>query len=187
MMILASRSPRRSHLMDTLGLEYTVSPADIDETPRPEERPDALVRRLAVTKAVTVGRLYPNELILGADTVVAWRRVIFGKPRDAAHAQTMLQMLSGTRHEVYTAVAGWRESDGRGLAQVDVTHVTFRILSEQEIETYVLTGEPMDKAGAYAIQGGAGVWVESYEGNLETVIGLPRDVVKRIIVRMQGD
>lgn len=186
-MILASASPRRRRLMEQMGLEFAAVPADIDESPRSEEHPDALVRRLAATKAIAVGSRYPEELVVGCDTVVALGRKIFGKPRDAEHARAVLQMLSHKRHEIYTGVAVWRHREGRGLAAVDVAHVTFRSLSSDDIHAYILTGEPMDKAGAYAIQGGAGAWVESYEGNLETVIGLPREVLRRLLARMTGE
>lgn len=186
-MILASASPRRRHLMESMSLQFLVVPAAVDESPRRGERPDALVRRLAVTKAVSVGQRYPDELIIGADTVVALGREILGKPRDADHARSMLQRLSGKRHEIYTGVAVWQDGKGRGRASVDVARVTFRMLSTEEIDSYIATGESMDKAGAYAIQGGAGAFVESYEGDLETVIGLPRDVLRRLIARAEGE
>lgn len=182
-MILASASPRRRHLLEMMGITFSVIPADIDETPRREERPEALVRRLAATKAVAVGIHHPAEWVIGADTVVALGRTILGKPHDADHAKAMLQMLSGNRHEIYTGVAVWCSARGRGLVAVDVAHVTFRTLTTDEIHEYVASGEPMDKAGAYGIQGGAGAWVASYEGNLETVIGLPRDVLSRLMAR----
>ncbi len=186
-MILASGSPRRKHLMESMGLEFEVIPANVDETPRPDERPEALVRRLAATKAIAVGACNPCAWVIGADTVVALGRTILGKPHDEDQARTMLQMLSGNRHEIYTGVSVWRADQGRGLVAVDVAHVTFRSLSILEIDAYVKSGEPMDKAGAYAIQGGAGAWADSYEGNLETVIGLPRDLLTRLMERIYGD
>ncbi|NMP21247.1 Maf family protein [Sulfobacillus harzensis] len=186
-LILASSSPRRHHLLSQMGLSFEVVPADLDETARPHERPESLVRRLAASKALAVGEKRPEALVLGADTVVALGAQILGKPRDASDAERMLQMLSGTRHEICTGVSVWSGVRGLGYVAVSVAHVTFRPLSPVEIQTYVATGEPMDKAGAYAIQGGAGRWVESYEGNLETVIGLPRDVVERLLKRMAGE
>ncbi len=184
--ILASASPRRRHLLTQMGLEFEVHPADIDETPRRDERPEVLVRRLAVEKALVVAQKHPDALVIGADTVVALGRMILGKPHDADHARAMLQMLSGNRHEIYTGVAVWSGARQRGYASVNVAHVTFRSLTPAEIDDYVATGEPMDKAGSYAIQGGAGRFVESYVGNLEIVIGLPRDVVERLIRRLSG-
>ena len=186
-LILASSSPRRQQLLQRMGLAFEMAPANADETPRRGERPDVLVRRLAATKAILVGEQRPDQVIVGADTVVALGRVIMGKPHDADHARTMLQMLSGNRHQIYTGIAVWSSRLGRGYVAVSVAHVTFRSLSSADIADYVATGEALDKAGAYAIQGGAGQWVESYEGNLETVIGLPRDVVQRLLVRMDGD
>ncbi len=184
--VLASSSPRRRRILEQMGLEFNVQAPDIDETPQRHERPEALVRRLAATKALVVGQGHPDALVVGADTVVALGRVIMGKPHDADHARAMLQMLSGTRHEIYTGVSVWSGLKERGYVIVSVAHVTFRPLSTLEIDAYVETGEPLDKAGAYAIQGGAGRWVESYEGDLETVIGLPRDVVQRLIDRVDG-
>lgn len=174
-------------MLELWGVKFTVVPADVDETPRAGENPGRLVRRLAATKAVTVGKNHPQDIIVAADTVVALGRNILGKPRDEQEAESMLQMLSGNRHEVYTGVGVWRDSIGRGLVQVDVAHVRFRILEPLEIEAYVSSGEPMDKAGAYAIQGGAGAFVESYEGNLDTVIGLSGDVLKRLLTKFYGD
>lgn len=185
--ILASSSPRRRELLTQLGLDFDVVTPNVDETPRLDEAPEALVRRLAVLKAVTVGERYPLFAVLGSDTVVALGRTILGKPRDEDHARAMLQMLSGTRHQVYTGVAIWQGCKGRGYVRVSVAHVTFRHLLALEIDAYITTGEPLDKAGAYAIQGTAGQWVESYEGNLETVIGLPRDVVERLMGRIDGE
>lgn len=186
--ILASQSPRRKTLLEQRGLVFRTVPADIDETPRPSERPDALVRRLAVTKAVLVGQRYPDALVIGADTVVAFGSTILGKPRDGEHARAMLKLLSGSGHEVYTGVAVWRESQSQGIARVDVAQIAFRSLSLGDIDQYVASGEAMDKAGAYAIQGRAGAWVESYRGNLQTVIGLPTDIVVQLIerVRLRG-
>lgn len=186
-LILASASPRRVELLRQTGRPFAVIPANLDETPRRRERPDVLVRRLAISKAVAVGESHPSAVTLGADTVVALGPMMLGKPHDADHACAMLQMLSGTRHEVYTGVSVWSGLSGQGYAAVSVAHVTFRPLSSLEIEDYVATGEPLDKAGSYAIQGGAGRWVESYEGNLETVIGLPRELAIRLITRIDGD
>lgn len=180
-LVLASQSPRRVQLLTTLGLEFVVDPAEMDETARPEERPDALVRRLAVTKALIVGRRHTDSVILGSDTIVAKGTSLFGKPHTALVAEEMLRKLSGTRHQVYTGVALWNPERGRGYVRVAAAHVTFRDLSALEIREYVTSGEPLDKAGAYAIQGQAGRWVTAFEGNLETVMGLPTDVVQKLL------
>lgn len=182
--VLASASPRRIQLLTQLGLTFIAVPADVDETARPKERPQSLVRRLAATKAITVSGHYPDDVIIGSDTVVAQGCQIYGKPRDEAHARHILRQLSGKRHQVYTAVAVYCAQQGRGYVDVVVAHVTFRSLAALEIADYVQSGEPMDKAGGYAIQGQAGKWVTSFEGNLQTVIGLPTDQVKHLIERI---
>ncbi len=180
-LVLASQSPRRIRLLERLGLEFIVDPAEMDETPKSCEQPNALVRRLAVTKALIVGQRHPNALILGSDTIVAKGTRLFGKPHTSDSAEDMLRKLSGTRHQVYTGVALWNPSQGKGHVKVAVAHVTFRVLSALEILEYVASGEPLDKAGAYAIQGQAGKWVTAFEGNLETVMGLPTDVVQKLL------
>lgn len=156
-------------------------PAQTDETPRDGERPDCLARRLAVTKAIVVGRRHPGSLIIGADTVVAEGGQWYGKPKNDQNAREMLRHLSGQRHQVYTGVAVWDPARGWGSTSIAVAHVTFRPLSALEIADYVQSGEPLDKAGAYAIQGRAGQWVVAFEGNLETVIGLPLDVLQKLL------
>lgn len=180
-LVLASQSPRRIQLLKTLGFEFVVDPAEMDETARPQERADALVRRLATTKALIVGQRHPEAAILGSDTIVAKGTLLFGKPHTPDSAEEMLRKLSGTRHQVYTGVALWNPESGKGYVEVAVAHVTFRALSALEILEYVASGEPLDKAGAYAIQGQAGAWVTAFEGNLETVMGLPTDVVQKLL------
>jgi len=182
-LILASGSPRRIALLKAMGLDVMAQPADIDESPRYGEGPQALVRRLAATKALTVAQGFPETLVLGADTVVAVGRTIVGKPHDSDDAMKILAELSGRSHQVYTGTAVYRERSEMGWVHVDVAKVTFRPLTKAEIVRYVETQEPMDKAGAYAIQGEAGNWVESFEGNLETVIGLARDRVEALLTR----
>ena len=167
--------------MEELGLSFDVVSANIDETPRRGEQPRNLVRRLAVTKAVRVGQGYPAAMVIGADTIVAVDDEILGKPHGVTQARAMLQRLSGREHVVYTAVAVWREDANQGTVAVDVARIVFRSLSLGEIDRYVASGEPLDKAGAYAIQGVARHWVQSYQGNLQTVIGLPGDRVMRLL------
>lgn len=186
-LVLASGSPRRRALLSQLGRPFTVEAAEVDETPRPGERPWALVRRLAAMKAVTVGErlAQPGTWTLGADTVVAAAGDILGKPADAAEARAMLRLLSGRTHQVYTGVALWDYGSGQGWVRVAVAAVTFRTLSPLEIEEYVAGGEPVGKAGAYAVQGRAGAWVTALRGNVETVIGLPLDVTQELLALAQ--
>ena len=173
--VLASASPRRAELLRQLGVSFNVVAADIDETLMPHESPRQYVSRLAEEKASTVARGFREEaVVLGADTVVVNRGDILGKPRGSAHAKEMLRSLSGSNHEVLTGIALVRAaSDLLCKTLVVTTEVRFRVVSEEEIARYVATGEPLDKAGAYGIQGLAGVFVESINGSYSNVVGLP--------------
>jgi septum formation protein len=169
-LVLASASPRRRELLSQLGLRFTVSAADLDETPLAGEVADAYVLRLARAKARAVAQRHPGAWVLAADTTVALGSELLGKPSGPAEAREMLGRLSGHTHAVYTGVA----LAGRAEASTVVrTAVTFRTLSAGEIDWYVGTGEPLDKAGAYAIQGRGGFLVAAVEGSPTNVIGLP--------------
>lgn len=170
-LVLASASPRRAALLDQLGVRYTIDPADIDERERAEEAPNDYVRRIALTKAETVcGRRGRAEPVLGADTAVVIDDRIIGKPADYTEAAAILGALSGRWHEVYTGVALVH----RAASIIAVrTRVKFRVLELAEIAAYWDTGEPCDKAGAYAIQGIAGAFVERIDGSYSNVVGLP--------------
>lgn len=178
-LILASGSPRRRDLLRGLGLDIVVRPVDIDESPFPDEKAEPYVRRLAESKARAQGE--PGELILAADTVVAVDGDLLGKPQDEAEARSMLGRLSGRSHEVLTGVALWQPADDRLETEVVSTEVFFHPMSESEIAWYVSTGEPMDKAGAYAVQGLAAVFVERLDGNYSNVVGLPLPTVYRLL------
>ena len=169
--ILASASPRRSELLDQIGIRYLIHPVEIDESPRLNESPLVYVERVAAEKsAVCCEQLGVDIPVLAADTAVVLNGKIMGKPRDFEHGQAMLEALSGTTHQVYSAVS----LRGRQHDQaVNITEVSFRKLTAAEIEAYWLTGEPIDKAGAYAIQGYAGVFVRSITGSFSGVVGLP--------------
>jgi septum formation protein len=177
LLILASASPRRAELLCAAGIDFTTRSADVDETLLPAEAPRAYVERLARAKAQAVAR--PGELVLGADTTAVIGAEIAGKPVDAADAARMLRMLSGQWHEVLTAVALLR--DERARSAVAVTRVKFAELSEAEIAWYVASGEPFDKAGAYAIQGYAARFVEGIEGEYANVVGLPVRLVYSLL------
>jgi len=172
--ILASQSPRRVQLLAQLGLHCEALPADIDETPAPGEAPEVLVRRLALEKgaAIRAREAEDPRPVLAADTIVALDGVVLGKPRDRADALEMLQRLSGRTHEVLTAVA-LLPRGGSPRSVVDRSLVTFRTLGAGEAEAYWETGEPRDKAGAYGIQGRAGIFVTRLEGSYTGVMGLP--------------
>jgi septum formation protein len=171
-LVLASGSPRRLQLLASLGLECEVFPVDIDESPRPGEAPSVYACRLAAEKAAAaVERLGPVPLVLAADTVVAVDGEILGKPADAAEAGRTLRRLSGRAHEVHTAVAASRAGDTS--LRLSTSEVEFRALLDAEIEAYVASGEPLDKAGAYGVQGLAAVFVLRLCGSYSGVVGLP--------------
>ncbi len=168
-LLLASQSPRRSNLLTQMGFSFEIEPADIDETAHSEERAERYVRRLAQTKAQA--RWREGYLSLGADTIVVLDNELLGKPRDEAHCTEMLQRLSGRTHEVATGIA---LCDGNQTkSEVVVSRVVMRPIEMQEAVAYWQTGEPQDKAGAYALQGLGGVFVTRIEGSFSGVIGLP--------------
>ncbi len=176
MIVLASRSPRRRELLERAGIRYVAMPADIDETSRAGESPAALSLRLACDKAEVVAKsvgAFPRRLVLGSDTIVVLDGVVFGKPRDEQDAFRLLRELSGRRHRVITGIAIVDSSDLRTWQRAVETYVTMRPASDQELRNYVATGEPLDKAGAYAIQGSGRRLVAKIEGSETNVIGLP--------------
>ncbi len=183
-LVLASASPRRRVLLSGLGPRFTVRSSEIDETPRPGEAPGAYVLRLAREKARAAGR--PGELVLAADTSVVVDGEILGKPRDDTDAERMLRLLSGREHEVLTGVAVL-DPMGRLVAAIDRTVVRVAPLSAEEIAWYVATGEPRDKAGAYAIQGLGALFVEAVAGNYSNVVGLPIPTVYRLFEELGYD
>lgn len=171
-LVLASGSPRRREMLAALGLELVVRPVDLDESALPGERPEVYVRRLALAKARA--RCAPGEAVLAADTVVAVEGALLGKPRDADDARAMLAHLAGREHEVFTGVALVLGGEPRREAStVERTAVVFAPLAAAEIDWYVASGEPMDKAGAYGIQGRAAVFIEEIHGSHSGIVGLP--------------
>jgi septum formation protein len=168
--LLASSSPRRRELLTMVGIAHEVIPADIDEAYLPGELPLAHAERLARAKAETIAQVDPNALVIGADTIVVIDGEVLGKPRDEAHAAAMLRQLSGRPHEVLTAVAVARGA--RIDSGVETVSVTFRELREDEIRAYIATREPMDKAGAYGIQGYGATIVQRIDGDFFAVMGL---------------
>jgi nucleoside triphosphate pyrophosphatase len=171
--LLVSASPRRADLLRHAGLEFTVLPSDVDETPLPDEAPGDLAERLARAKVLALPAVSYPALAIGADTVVAVAGVVMGKPRDRAEAGRMLRRLAGRVHEVTTAMALRTLPEETILCERVVSRVTFAPLSDREIDWYADTGEGMDKAGAYALQGIGALFVESIVGSYTNVIGLP--------------
>ena len=168
--VLASASPRRRELLASLGLEFTVLVPAIEETAKPDETPRAFAERLAAEKAAAVS-VDPGTTVIAADTIVVQEGTILGKPSDEAHAAEMLSMLSGKTHEVITGVCIRKNAVSRVFSVS--TEVDFRKLTQAEIADYVSSGCPMDKAGAYAIQGGAAHMVRAINGSYTNVVGLP--------------
>jgi septum formation protein len=211
MLVLASASPRRQELLRTAGIPFAVQAADIDESPRDGESPRECAERLAREKALAVFRTRPGDWVLGADTIVVVDETILGKPVDGADAARLLGLLSGRTHRVITGVClvgptAGRQSAGGGEVRViqpanaddklrtesqeltsasETTLVTMRELSKEEIWEYIDTGEPMDKAGAYAIQGMAARWIPGIDGDYSNVVGLPVTLVQQML-REQG-
>ena len=180
-LVLASASPRRRDLLakalEKSGLGFRIVPSHADETRRRGEPPDAYVARIAETKARTVARRCPDTWVLAADTAVALDGTVLGKPADTADARGMLRRLSGRTHRVLTGFVLSDRTDDAGPARVVASHVHFRTLSEAVINAYLDTGEPFDKAGAYAVQGEGRALVDRVDGSLSNVIGLPLDEV----------
>ena len=177
--ILASRSPRRAELLSAAGFAFEVLAADVDETPLPGEAPDAYVERLAIAKAGAVLALRPASRVLGADTTVTIDGEILGKPADDADAVRMLRLLSGRAHLVHTGVA---LVSATGIqSAVDTTRVWFDAMTDEDISWYVSTREPVDRAGAYAIQGFASRFIPRIEGSYSNVVGLPVATVSSIL------
>jgi len=181
MIILASGSPRRRQLLEMLGIPFRVVAPDVDESVRAAEQPEGYVTRLAREKARTVAAREHGSVVLAADTTVVLRGRLFGKPADPAEAADMLRRLQGRKHQVMTAVAV--ALDGRVEHALDVTDVTFRRLSDEQIADYVATGEPLDKAGAYAIQGKGAALVEGIRGDFFGVMGLPLRLALDLLAR----
>ena len=173
-LILASKSPRRRELLAQMGLtDFEIHPALGEELAQPDLPPPELVQALALHKAQEVAQAFAQsgDVVIGADTIVVLDGQVLGKPHDEAHALAMLTALSGREHHVYTGVAVLQ--DGRALVQVEDTAVWFRNASEGELRRYSATGEPMDKAGAYGIQGRGGLLVSRIQGDYTNVVGLP--------------
>lgn len=184
-LVLASASPRRAALLARLGLAPQIRPAEVDETPHAGERPEPMVQRLAAAKVRAASRDDDREVVLAADTTVALDGAALGKPGDDREATAMLRRLSGRTHTVCTAVAVRRRDTE--VAALAATEVTFRTLTDDEIAWYVATGEPRDKAGAYALQGAGAALVADLSGADTTVIGLPLATTVQLLRQVDVD
>jgi len=180
-LVLASASPRRSELLRNAGITFTVQPAHVDERMLAGEAPEEYAKRLAREKAQAVSHERPGETVLGADTIVVVDSEVLEKPRDQADAARMLRLLSGRSHRVITGVCVIKAVSSIEDVRAATTEVWMRDLSEEEIKEYVASGEPMDKAGAYAIQGIASRWIWKIVGCYFNVVGLPVPLVYRML------
>ena len=184
--ILASTSPRRRELLDQIGLDYKVVSPDVDETVGDNMAPWAVVEELSLRKArAAAAHCAPGDLVIAADTVVALEGTVLGKPHDGRDAFQMLSALSGNRHQVYTGVPIIRGE--QVLTGHEMTTVTFRETDPAEIEDYIATGEPMDKAGAYGIQGMGALFIQGIDGDYHNVMGLPLYRLGRMLARLGVD
>jgi septum formation protein len=195
-LILASASPRRQELLRAAGIAVTVQPTNIPEIPLEGEAAKVFAERLAREKAWAIFKQRPTDFVLGADTVVVVDKEILGKPRNPADAERMLRLLSGRTHEVITgicvmgpknnAAANAKAETALGDTRSETTVVTVNPMGDEEIRAYIATGEPMDKAGAYAIQGMASRWIPRIEGDYSNVVGLPVALVYRMLKEAGG-
>jgi len=182
-LVLASQSPRRKELLNILRIPFTITPANIDETPLPGESPETFVVRMAREKAEEVAARLSGSVILSADTIVTIEGDILGKPVSEDDAVGMLRRLAARRHSVYTAVCVVNQTKHEKLEGLDRTEVWFNEMSESQILDYVRREDVMDKAGAYAIQGYASIYIPKIEGNYSNVMGLPLPLVYELVTR----
>jgi len=178
-LILASASPRRSELLTQAGLTFSIQPAHIDETRHPNEPPAQYVQRLALEKAQAIQGLNPTATVLGADTTVVLDGEVLNKPANIAEAGQMLRSLSGRTHQVHTGIAV--VAPGIERIHIETTHVTFAEIPAADLATYLATGDSLDKAGAYGIQGYAARWIPRIEGDFFNVMGLPLAATIRLL------
>ncbi len=183
LLILASTSPRRRYLLEQAGLKFSVIPSNIDETKIPLSSPETYVRILSEAKADSVSRKYPDKWVIGADTIVLKNGTILGKPESMDDARIMLKQLSGQTHQVLTGYAIVCKAKNRKFSETIKTDVLFKHLSDEEIEWYIHTKEPFDKAGSYAIQGLGTFLVRSIRGSYTNVVGLPVCEVVEFLIK----
>ncbi|HHT9135635.1 MAG TPA: Maf family protein [Candidatus Wunengus sp. YC60] len=186
-LILASNSPRRIVLLKSLGYHFDVVPHDIEECIYGDILPMKLVRNLALLKASDVARKVDNAVIISADTVVVHEKTIFGKPKDVSDAKRILSILSDSKHDIISGVCVMEMPSRKKMLRIERTHIKMRHIKDEEIEKYILTGEPMDKAGAYAIQGEGRKFIEKIDGSYSNAVGLPLELLKEMLDHFTSD
>jgi len=182
-LILASASPRRKELLASLGVEFAIIPAEVVEHEAPDADPRAMVRHNAALKADWVAARHPQATVIGADTTVFVGQTVLNKPRDAAEARSMLRLLSGTQHTVFTGLAIRRQSDGLSLERGVASEVTFKSIDEATIELYLSRVHTLDKAGGYAIQEASELIIAGFTGSLSNIVGLPLEEMKQLLTQ----
>jgi septum formation protein len=182
-LILASASPRRKELLASLGVEFEIIPAEVIEHEAPDADPRAMVRHNAALKADWVAARHPQSTVIGADTTVFVGQTVLNKPRDAAEARSMLRLLSGTQHTVFTGLAIRRHADGLSLERGVASEVTFKLIDEATIELYLSRVHTLDKAGGYAIQEASELIIAGFTGSLSNIVGLPLEEMKQLLTQ----
>ena len=172
-LILASNSPRRIVLLKSLGYHFDIVPHDIEECIIGNVLPMELVQNLAFLKATDVARRVSNAIIISADTVIVHKKSILGKPKDVSDAKRILSMLSDSEHDIISGVCVMEMPSRKKMLRIERTHIKMKSMEDEEIDRYILTGEPMDKAGAYAIQGEGRKYIEKIDGSYSNAVGLP--------------
>ncbi|RUM37364.1 MAG: septum formation protein Maf [Desulfobulbus sp.] len=183
-LILASASPRRQQILSQLGLDFSSIPADIDETPLRHENPVDFARRMAATKAETIATRHPHSFVIGADTVVIIDNTIIGKPADPGDALRTLQYLQGKTHRVTTGLSIFNQGNDIRKTTSETTKVYFNTFTTNILQSYINTGEPLDKAGSYGMQAGGGFLVDRIEGSFSNAIGLPMSTCTRLLLQL---
>lgn len=186
-LILASNSPRRIVLLKSLGYHFDIVPHDIEECILGDVLPMELVQNLAFLKATDVARRVSNAIIISADTVIVHKKSILGKPKDVSDARRILSMLSDSEHDVISGVCVMEMPSRKKMLRIERTHIKMKNIKDEEIDRYILTGEPMDKAGAYAIQGEGGKFIEKIDGSYSNAVGLPLELLQEMLSHFMSD
>jgi septum formation protein len=182
--ILASSSPRRKDILTQIGLTFTIVPSEYEEDMSLDLAPEALAKTLSLGRAAAVAELHPDAVVIGADTLISFNGKVYGKPKSKDDARYMLQMLSGNMHEVITGISVVCKATAQTLTEASVSKVHFVTLSSEDIEDYIASGEPLDKAGSYAVQGRGARYIERIEGEYTGIVGLPASLLMELLKKI---